>query len=75
MILRRITSKGTFIPEIDGLRFVAIASVVMYHLRGFLSPESRLAAHGYRGVNLFYVISGFVLGCLSPLTICSGSLL
>ena len=34
--LRRITSSGAFIPEIDGLRFVAIMSVLFYHLRGYL---------------------------------------
>jgi peptidoglycan/LPS O-acetylase OafA/YrhL len=28
----RITSSGRFVPEIDGLRFVAIASVAAYHL-------------------------------------------
>jgi peptidoglycan/LPS O-acetylase OafA/YrhL len=60
------------VPEIDGLRFVAIASVVLYHFHGFaLAAYSgsdtedtvrALAEHGYRGVNLFYVISGFVLG-------------
>jgi peptidoglycan/LPS O-acetylase OafA/YrhL len=70
--LRRITSGGRFIPEIDGLRFVAIASVVLYHLHGFVAGSGAVAAtqdsfrplaeHGYRGVNLFYVISGFILG-------------
>ncbi|HUA20339.1 MAG TPA: acyltransferase [Bryobacteraceae bacterium] len=69
---RRITSSGRFVPEIDGLRFAAIASVVLYHFHGFLllnksvtgAQDSFAAAlqHGYRGVNLFYVISGFVLG-------------
>jgi len=69
---RRITSTGNFVPEIDGLRFAAIASVVLYHFHGFLllnktvpGSQDSLAAvveHGYRGVNLFYVISGFVLG-------------
>ena len=29
---RRQTSSGMFIPEIDGLRFVAIAAVVAFHL-------------------------------------------
>jgi len=48
------------VPEIDGLRCVAICSVVLYHLGGFLGW--RVAEHGYRGVNLFYVISGFILG-------------
>jgi len=60
MQLRRITSTGRFVPEIDGLRCVAICSVVLYHLGGFLGW--RVAEHGYRGVNLFYVISGFILG-------------
>jgi peptidoglycan/LPS O-acetylase OafA/YrhL len=70
--LRRITSTGKFIPEIDGLRFIAIASVVLYHFHGFVQAEGPreggtdalrvIAEHGYRGVNLFYVISGFILG-------------
>jgi len=70
--LRRITSGGRFVPEIDGLRFAAIASVVLYHLHGFVVaggvvPSAQdsfrsVAGHGYRGVNLFYVISGFILG-------------
>ena len=70
--LRRITSSGRFVPEIDGLRFVAIASVVVTHLYAFVLinrvvPDTHdalrtLVEHGYRGVNLFYVISGFILG-------------
>src|SRR5207249_552017 len=70
--LRRITSTGRFIPEVDGLRFVAIASVVLYHFSGLVqATESArvgtgalqaIAGHGYRGVNLFYVLSGFILG-------------
>jgi peptidoglycan/LPS O-acetylase OafA/YrhL len=69
--LRRITSSGRFVPEIDGLRFVAIASVVLYHFHGFVAHQraapgadsvQRFVEHGYRGVNLFYVISGFILG-------------
>jgi peptidoglycan/LPS O-acetylase OafA/YrhL len=30
--LSRVTSHGGFIPEIDGLRFVAIAAVVLHHI-------------------------------------------
>lgn len=33
--LRRITSSGVFIPEIDGLRFVAISMVVSFHVWTF----------------------------------------
>jgi peptidoglycan/LPS O-acetylase OafA/YrhL len=76
--LRRVTSTGAYIPEIDGLRFIAIMSVVCFHtLRmteiytnvKYKAPSSMIAAffggmldHGYRGVSLFFAISGFVLG-------------
>lgn len=69
----RITSGGKFIPEIDGLRFLAIASVLLFHasfalLRAYsweLGPVGRvvsnLFARGALGVELFFVISGFIL--------------
>lgn len=72
--LRRTTSSGRVIAEIDGLRFVAIATVVLYHLNGFLASKgsgyssdpsrswsARLLEHGHVGVQLFFVISGFIL--------------
>lgn len=74
--LSRETTSGRFIPEMDGLRFVAIAMVVLFHINGYLvakSPLPRVAleAHtdwlasvafvGSRGVELFFVISGFIL--------------
>ena len=67
---RRLTSGGAFIPELDGLRFVAIASVIAHHLFGELqrysgvkvSPLLALAMrNGNRGVPLFFGISGFIL--------------
>jgi len=74
--LRRITSGATWIPEIDGLRFVAVLSVVMYHLTAQLFNKSGYVVttrpvyrfifpffvNGSRGVELFFVISGFILG-------------
>lgn len=69
--LRRVTSSGNFIPEIDGLRFFAIALVVLLHtvklyeldsgtdLSGNLPAD--IALHGGVGVRLFFVISGFIL--------------
>ncbi|MFL5328181.1 MAG: acyltransferase family protein [Gemmataceae bacterium] len=34
--LSRETSTGQFVPEIDGLRFVAIAAVILFHLDGYI---------------------------------------
>ncbi len=71
---RRVTASGAFIPEIDGLRFIAVFVVVLFHLAIGLSikaPEkfgrpadswlATLAWNGFRGVELFFVISGFIL--------------
>lgn len=70
--LRR-RSTGSWIPELDGLRFIAIVSVVLFHLNGqvehdhLLTVQSRYSTlalffrHGDRGVPLFFIISGFIL--------------
>jgi peptidoglycan/LPS O-acetylase OafA/YrhL len=74
--LSRETSSGRFIPEMDGLRFVAITMVILFHLNGYLvakwplhhpgfPPQSSWLAQtalvGFRGVDFFFVISGFIL--------------
>src|SRR6202023_4351094 len=72
---RRITSTGRFIPEIDGLRFLAILSVYLFHLAADIQRHStaasaeslptnglfRVAGVLNVGVPLFFVISGFIL--------------
>jgi peptidoglycan/LPS O-acetylase OafA/YrhL len=73
--LRRRTTSGRFIAEVDGLRFVAIALVVLFHVHDYLTTKLRIpsgtaanedwldrfAATGHYGVHLFFIISGFVL--------------
>ena len=44
-----------YITELDGLRSIAIMSVLLYHV-GF-----KFFAGGYLGVDMFYVISGFLI--------------
>jgi peptidoglycan/LPS O-acetylase OafA/YrhL len=74
MKLRRITTHGNWIPEIDGMRFVAIAATLLTHILGetFLRSGSFEPARfrhnplsflewGNRGVLLFFAISGFIL--------------
>lgn len=76
LMLRRITSGQSFIPQIDGLRFVAILSVVLFHLHGSLMHNGAVASPfandgvklkmldmmSKRGVEVFFVISAFILG-------------
>jgi len=42
-------------PPLDGLRAVAIAAVILFHIKHKLAPG------GFVGVDLFFVISGFVI--------------
>jgi peptidoglycan/LPS O-acetylase OafA/YrhL len=64
----RRTTSGRFIAEVDGLRFFAIALVVVFHVYRYVwervgggSPAIQALEIGQYGVHLFFGISGFVL--------------
>jgi len=73
--LSRITTGTPVIAHVDGLRFLAIASVFLFHFHGVLQEKlhatgatgswgnwlNTAATHGNIGVQLFFSISGFVL--------------
>ncbi len=52
-----------YVPELDGLRGIAVAAVVLYHSHAKLeaTPFGRFVEFGWAGVNLFFVLSGFLI--------------
>lgn len=73
--LRRITVSLAYRPELDGIRFLAIGCVVLFHVTGDIlrhSPADYASVSRSWllpvmlqlkfGVELFFVLSGFVLG-------------
>jgi len=58
------TAKKERVYEIDALRFCAAMSVLMYHYvmgTGLFPWMSQIWRYGFLGVNLFFMISGFVI--------------
>ena len=67
-VFHRVIASGRYRPEIDGLRFIAIISVLLFHIDAFLnlymnedSLFTPIFKTGHLGVQLFFSISGFVL--------------
>lgn len=71
--LRRRTASGSFLPQVDGIRFIAIASVFFFHVLRFTrlakgvplervtDPGGRFIGQGRLGVLVFFALSGFIL--------------
>jgi peptidoglycan/LPS O-acetylase OafA/YrhL len=66
----RITGSRHYVPQIDGLRFLAIAPVLIWHgcIRAARThPEIPVRdavawlPHGHAGVDLFFLISGYII--------------
>jgi peptidoglycan/LPS O-acetylase OafA/YrhL len=55
MTSTRQSKQHSYRPEIDGIRALAVISVIINHFREDLLPS------GYLGVDIFFVISGFVI--------------
>ena len=51
-------NRGSYWPEIDGLRTIAVISVFIFHL------DARLLPGGFVGVDIFFVISGYLITTL-----------
>lgn len=47
--------RGRYIPALDGIRALAVAAVILYHLNPSLAPG------GMQGVTVFFVLSGFLI--------------
>lgn len=63
MSIQRPTWLPAYIPELDGLRGIAVLAVVIYHCHPRLQGTWIYGASlwGWAGVNLFFVLSGFLI--------------
>jgi peptidoglycan/LPS O-acetylase OafA/YrhL len=53
--MNRKSTERRYWPEIDGLRAVSVLAIILHHF------DTKLLPGGYLGVDIFFVISGFVI--------------
>ena len=56
--------KSNYRYDIDGLRGIAVMSVIINHMYYWILPG------GYLGVDMFFVISGFVMRLIALSQVC-----
>jgi peptidoglycan/LPS O-acetylase OafA/YrhL len=64
--MQRPTWLPSYLPELDGLRGLAILAVVLYHCQPRLKGTWIYSASlwGWAGVIMFFVLSGFLITCI-----------
>ena len=54
---------GVRLPGLDFLRALAIAWIMLYHLESYgVRLPGPFVAYGWMGVDLFFVLSGYLIG-------------
>lgn len=62
-----MSDERSYRPDIDGIRAIAILSVVLYH------AGVPMLSGGFTGVDIFFVISGYLIGGHILSELCSGA--